>query len=37
MTVFDSICHAMTIIATGGFSTHNDSIGFLKIQTLKLL
>ena len=32
MTVFDSVCHSMTTIATGGFSTHNDSIGFLKIQ-----
>ena len=30
MTIFDSICHAMTTIATGGFSTHNDSIGFFK-------
>ena len=30
MTIFDSVCHAMTTIATGGFSTHNDSIGFFK-------
>ena len=36
MTIFDSISHAMTTIATGGFSTHNRSIGFLKIQILKL-
>ena len=28
MSLFDSIAHAMTTIATGGFSTHNDSIGF---------
>ena len=35
MTIFDSVSHAMTTIATGGFSTHNDSIGFLKAQTLK--
>ena len=32
MSIFDSISHSMTTIATGGFSTHNDSIGFLKIQ-----
>ena len=36
MTIFDSVSHAMTTIATGGFSTHNDSIGFLIIQILKL-
>ena len=28
MTIFDSVSHAMTTIATGGFSTHNESIGF---------
>ena len=27
MNVFDSIAHAMTTIATGGFSTYSDSIG----------
>lgn len=27
MPVFDSICHGLTTIATGGFSTKNDSIG----------
>ena len=27
MTVFDAICHGMTTIATGGFSTKNASIG----------
>ena len=30
MGIFDSITHSMTTIATGGFSTHNDSIGFFK-------
>ena len=34
MTIFDSISHSMTTIATGGFSTHNESIGFFKIQIL---
>ena len=28
MSYFDSIAHGMTIIATGGFSTKNMSIGF---------
>ena len=26
MNLYDSVCHAMTTIATGGFSTHQDSI-----------
>ena len=30
MSVFDSIAHSMTTLATGGFSTHNESIGFLE-------
>ena len=30
MNVFDSIAHSLTTIATGGFSTHNESIGFYK-------
>ncbi|MEM9080347.1 MAG: TrkH family potassium uptake protein [Verrucomicrobiota bacterium] len=25
---FDSVAHAMTCVATGGFSTHNESIGY---------
>ena len=37
MTVFDSICHAMTTIATGGFSTHNDSIGFFKNSNIEMV
>ena len=28
MNRFDAICHAMTTIATGGFSTHQASIGY---------
>lgn len=28
MDWFDSVNYAMTTIATGGFSTHNDSVGF---------
>lgn len=28
MSVFDAICHAMTTLSTGGFSTKNDSIAY---------
>ena len=37
MTIFDSVCHAMTTIATGGFSTHNDSIGFFKNSNIEIV
>ena len=37
MSIFDSICHAMTTIATGGFSTHNDSIGFFKNPNIEII
>ena len=37
MTIFDSICHAMTTIATGGFSTHNDSIGFFENSNIEII
>ncbi len=30
MGVFDSAAHALTTLATGGFSTHNESIGYFK-------
>lgn len=35
MDVFDSICHAMTTLATGGFSTHNDSIEFFNSPAIE--
>lgn len=28
MKLFDAICHAMSTVATGGFSTHDASIGY---------
>ncbi len=37
MSIFDSISHAMTTIATGGFSTHNDSIGFFKNSNIEIV
>ena len=30
MNVFDSVAHSFTTLATGGFSTHNESIGYFK-------
>ena len=30
MNMFDSIAHSLTTLATGGFSTHNESIGYFK-------
>ena len=37
MSIFDSIAHSMTTIATGGFSTHNDSIGFFKSPNIEIV
>ncbi len=37
MTIFDSISHAMTTIATGGFSTHNESIGFFQNPNIEIV
>ena len=28
MSVFDAVCHAMTTISTGGYSTHQDSLAY---------
>ena len=37
MSLFDSIAHAMTTIATGGFSTHNDSIGYFQNPNIEIV
>ena len=37
MSIFDSIAHSMTTIATGGFSTHNESIGFFKSSSIEIV
>ena len=37
MEIFDSIAHSMTTIATGGFSTHNNSIGFFKNPNIEII
>jgi trk system potassium uptake protein TrkH len=37
MEIFDSIAHSMTTIATGGFSTHNSSIGYFKSSNIEFI
>ncbi len=37
MSIFDSIAHSMTTIATGGFSTHNSSIGYFKNSNIEIV
>ena len=37
MSLFDSIAHSMTTIATGGFSTHNSSIGYFKSPPIEIV
>ena len=37
MSVFDSVAHSMTTLATGGFSTHNDSIGFFRNSNIEIV
>ena len=37
MGIFDSVAHSMTTIATGGFSTHNESIGYFKNPNIEIV
>ena len=37
MPLFDSICHAMTTIATGGYSTQNNSIGHYDSLSIEIV
>jgi trk system potassium uptake protein len=37
MGIFDSVAHSMTTIATGGFSTHNSSIGFFNSSNIEII
>ena len=37
MSIFDSIAHAMTTIATGGFSTYSDSIGHFQNPRIEII
>ena len=35
MTPFEAVCHAMTTIATGGFSTSDSSLGYFKNDAIE--
>lgn len=37
MDVFDAICHAMSALATGGFSTHDASIGYFNYLGIEIV
>ena len=37
MTLFDAVCHAMSTVATAGFSTHDASFGFWNDATIELI
>ena len=37
MSGFDAILHAMTTVSTGGFSTHNESIGYFNSWQIELI
>ena len=36
MSIFDSLTHSMTTIATGGFSNYNESIGFFDSVSIEI-
>ncbi|MCB1874168.1 MAG: TrkH family potassium uptake protein [Gammaproteobacteria bacterium] len=37
MTLFDAICHSFATVSTGGFSTHDASLGYFKSATIELI
>lgn len=37
MTLFDAVCHSFATIAIGGFSTHDESIGYFDSTTIELI
>ena len=37
MGAFDAICHAFSTVAIGGFSTHNESIGYFNSSAINLV
>lgn len=36
MTPFDAVNHAMTTLATGGFSTHSESVGYFRSLSIEV-
>jgi len=37
MTLFDAVCHAMTTVSTGGFSTHDASIAYFQNPVIEFI
>lgn len=37
MDWFDSLCHSLTTLATGGFSTHSESIGYFNSVYIEII
>ena len=37
MSPFDAVSHAMSTVAIGGFSTHNESIGYFNSTTIEII
>ena len=37
MTVFDAVSHSMSTVSTGGFSTHDESMGYFNSNTIDLI
>ncbi len=37
MSWFDAICHSFSTVSTGGFSTHDDSLGFYNSDSIKIV
>ena len=37
MSSFDAVSHAMSTVAIGGFSTHNESIGYFNSTTIEII
>ena len=37
MSAFDAISHAMSTVAIGGFSTHDESIGYFNSSTIEII
>ncbi|MDF2403556.1 MULTISPECIES: TrkH family potassium uptake protein [Aeromonas] len=37
MSLFDAICHSFSSLSIGGFSTHDDSIGFFNSPAINLI
>ena len=37
MSAFDAISHAMSTVAIGGFSTHNESIGYFNSSAIEII